>query len=226
MTDRHSKTRAIVIWLCSLLAVVALVAICYLWLDRPIALLVHSEVQRTPFGWWKMLSRIPNPLIPLAVLVFVGVGLHAFIKRSLPRYQIAALVSSLSVLITEATKDQLKFLFGRAWPESWQGNNPSFIRDGVYGFHFMQGGGIYNSFPSGHTATACGVLAVLWAWYPRWRTLWLSGGAAVAGGLVALNYHFLGDVIAGAFLGVSVGWGVSAYWHSALPKLIPKDYNR
>ena len=92
------------------------------------------------------------------------------------------------------------------------GNNPSFIRDGVYGFNFLQGGGAYQSFPSGHMAAACAVLSVLWIYYPRLKWLWMVGGLAVGAGLVGGNFHFLSDVIAGGFLGISAGWLVSSIW--------------
>jgi len=207
--------RAIFVWFSGLLITSLMVVISYQWLDRPIALLVHSEAQRAQHGWWKFLTYIPNPLVPLALIAFVLLGLRALISRSLRPYQAAALVCSLSVLVAEACKDQLKVLFSRTWPESWTGNNPSFIRDGVYGFNFMHGGGAYASFPSGHMATACAVLSVLWIWYPRLRWLLTAAGLAVGAGLVAANYHFLSDVIAGAFLGVSAGWLVRSIWKAS-----------
>ncbi len=204
--------RAAFLWLMSLIATVVLVAVCYRWLDRPIALLMHSEGRIPHHGLWTWLTRIPNPLPPLALVAFVIFGLLALTGRSLSKFQSASLVGSLSVIIAEVTKNQLKVLFGRAWPETWTGSNPSFIRDGVYGFHFLHGGGAYNSFPSGHMATACAVLSVLWFSYPRWRWLYSVAGLAVGAGLVVANYHFLSDVIAGAFLGGSIGWLVTAVW--------------
>ena len=36
--------------------------------------------------------------------------------------------------------------------------------------------------------------------------------AAVAIGLVGANFHFLSDVIAGGFLGISAGWLAVALW--------------
>jgi membrane-associated phospholipid phosphatase len=218
--------RALAIWLGAVLATVIAVAISYQWLDRPIALLMHGEFQRQGAGWWKWLSRIPNPLIPLAIVAFVVLGLRALVSRTLPRYQAAVFVGSVSVMVTEAAKNQLKFLFGRSWPESWIGNNPSFIRDGVYGFHFMHGGGAYNSFPSGHMASTCAVLTVVWFWYPGLRWLCVVGALAVAAGLVGANYHFLSDVIAGGFLGASIGWLTTAIWHLATPSSFPKTARR
>lgn len=194
-----------------------MVVISHQWLDRPIALFVHRPWQRSPDGWWTMLTHIPNPLIPAAIITFVMLGLRALMKRSLPGYQAAGFVCSVSVIVTELIKEKLKFMFGRSWPESWMGNNPSFIRDGVYEFHFLQGGGAFNAFPSGHMATSCAVLAVLWLWYPRFKILYLIAGLGIGAGLVGANYHFLGDVIAGALVGGSIGWLATAIWRAAVP---------
>jgi membrane-associated phospholipid phosphatase len=204
--------RGLLIWFASLTVTAIIVAASFEWFDRPIALLAHRGPRASHGGIWAWLTQIPNPLIPLALIAFVVLGLRALLGRPLSNHQAVAFVCSLSVIVTETAKDQLKFLFGRTWPESWMGNNPSFIRDGVYGFNILHGGGAYQSFPSGHTAAACAVLSVLWIYYPRLKWLWVAGGLAVGAGLVGANYHFLSDVIAGAFLGVSAGWLVSSIW--------------
>lgn len=205
--------RLLYLWCAALVAavIVIVIAICYQWLDRPIALAMHRAVVSHDYRWWAMLTRIPNPLIPLAAIVFVVLSIRLLRRRALGGIEVVAFVAAVATIVTEVCKEQLKFLFGRSWPESWAGTNPSFIRDGIYGFHPLHGGN-YNAFPSGHTATACAVLTVLWLNYPKAWPLWLAAGVAVAGGLVVLNYHFLSDVIAGAFLGVSIGLLVSAIW--------------
>jgi membrane-associated phospholipid phosphatase len=191
---------------------VAAVAISYQWVDRPIALLVHDHLRRPHHGVLDQLTHIPDPLIPLAVVTLVVLGLWALAGRPLSKYQATAFVCSLSVVLTETVKDQLKFIFGRTWPETWTQGNPSFIRDDVYGFHFMHGGGGYDSFPSGHMAAASAALCVLWLWYPRLWVPCLLAGFAVGAGLVGANYHFLSDVIAGGFLGISTGCMADAIW--------------
>jgi membrane-associated phospholipid phosphatase len=40
---------------------------------------------------------------------------------------------------------------------------------------------------------------------------------AVAIGLIGANYHFLSDIIAGAFVGVSTGWMATALWKACRP---------
>jgi membrane-associated phospholipid phosphatase len=61
-------------------------------------------------------------------------------------------------------------------------------------------------------AVTCAVIAVLWVYFPRMRTLWTLAGLAVAIGLIGANFHFLSDVIAGAFVGISSGWMVTSLW--------------
>ncbi|MBI1203493.1 MAG: phosphatase PAP2 family protein [Rhodopseudomonas sp.] len=209
--------RAVYCWLLSLFVTVLLVAICYQWVDRPLALLAHGVASRRHHGLLVWLTYIPNPLPPLAMIVVAGLALQMLFGRAWSRLQTAGFVVSLTVIVVEAVKEQLKFLFGRTWPESWFRNNPSFIRDGTYGFHFMHGGGGYNSFPSGHMASACAVLAVLWFWYPRLRWFYAIAGLAVAVGLVGGNFHFLSDVIAGAFVGGSAGWLAVRLWQAIVP---------
>jgi membrane-associated phospholipid phosphatase len=194
------------------MATAAAVAISFQWLDRPITFMAHQYFRYPRREIFDQLTHISDPLIPLAVVVLVGLGLKALYGRSLSNLQVAAFVCSLSVVFAESMKDQLKFIFGRTWPETWVQNNPSFIRDGVYGFNLLHGGNAYQSFPSGHMATTCAVISVLWIWYPRLRLLCAIAGIVVGVGLVGANYHFLSDVIAGAYIGISIGWMATAIW--------------
>jgi membrane-associated phospholipid phosphatase len=209
--------RSIFLWLASLLGTVGAVLVSYLWLDRPIALWANDHFWRPHRGILVRLGHIPDPLIPLAVVGFVLLGLRALLGRSFSKFQATIFVCSVSVIVAETIKNLLKFTFGRTWPETWVENNPSFIHGGSYGFHFMHGGAAYQSFPSGHMGASCTVLAVLWICYPRLRWLYAIAGLAVGAGLVAADYHFLGDVIAGAFVGISTGWMGMAIWKARTP---------
>jgi membrane-associated phospholipid phosphatase len=55
---------------------------------------------------------------------------------------------------------------------------------------------------------------VLWIQYPRLRPLYALVVLAVAVGLIGANYHFLSDVIAGGFVGMSTGWMTCAFWQA------------
>ena len=108
-------------------------------------------------------------------------------------------------LVTSVLKQLLKCAAGRYWPESWTHHNPSLIGSGAYGFHPFHCGPAYESFPSGHAAVTCAIMAVLWASHPRWRWPCAFCGALLCVSLVGMNYHFVSDVIAGAMLGSITG---------------------
>ena len=193
------------VWLSALLLVALTVVISYFWLDRPIALFVHSELPKNSRALTEPATYIPNPLIWAAAITFLALGVRNLAGWRLSKMQAAILVCSFSLMIGETIKSELKFVFGRTWPETWHQNNPSFIHDGVYGFNWFHGGDAYQSFPSGHMTAVCAVASVLWIYYPRLRFIYLAVVFATFVELVGANFHFLSDVIAGIFVGASTG---------------------
>jgi membrane-associated phospholipid phosphatase len=147
-----------------------------------------------------------------------ALGLRALARGALSRWEIASILCSLSVVLAEAIKDQLKFLFGRTWPEAWGPHDPAFIETGAYGFNWLHGGAAYQSFPSGHMGATCAVVSVLWILYPQWRLFGALCALGVAAALVGGNYHFLSDVIAGAFVGGSTGSMTTMVWKAWLSR--------
>jgi membrane-associated phospholipid phosphatase len=206
-------------WLIALLLTAAAVVVCYLWIDRPLALFAHAHSgHRETFA---RLTHIPDLLNPLAAIAFVIFGLWALGGRPVTRFVAAGALASISLIVAGAIKNQLKFAFGRYWPDTWVQNNPSLVHDGAYGFNFFHGGQGYASFPSGHTAATCAVISVLWIMYPYWRPFYGAIVLAVAVGLIGANYHFLGDVIAGGFVGTSTGWMTVAIWRARQTPTVP-----
>jgi membrane-associated phospholipid phosphatase len=195
----------------------ALVALCYFVLDRPIAYFVYEHgLSRTPgLKWLTYPPPVVEAWVPLLLVALVtrrGVG-------PLRRWEVSLLAACVSLVLAERFRNSLGYVFGRTWPEPWIDDNPSLIRDGVSCFHFFHGGEGYASFPSGHTARTTAATAVFWVAYPRWRWLCVAVPASVAVGLLGMNYHFLGDVVAGGFLGGIVG--VHAAYLSGLPHRPP-----
>ena len=190
-------------WLAGALTCALLVALAYEFVDRPVALFVHAHGHGTSgFNW---LTYIPEPFVPIACFGLLYVFLERAGGRPMSWFGDAVLRCSLSVLAATAIKDQLKYVFGRTWPETWIGDNPSFIADGVYGFNPFHGGAGWASFPSGHTAAIFSVASALWLLWPRLRLLWALGCALVMIGLIGADFHFVSDIIAGAYLGTACG---------------------
>ncbi len=177
--------------------------------DRPVADFVHAAFHGDRVFVW--LTWIAEPVGPLSIVVLAAAGVAALGGR-MPeggtRVMVDAAVASLLAI---AMVSQFKLAFGRAWPETWVADNPSWIRDGVYGFFPFHGGTGWTSFPSGHTATIAAPMAVFWSGFPRVRLLWPALVLLVAIGLLGADFHFLGDVLAGAWLGGVCGFGVSLF---------------
>jgi membrane-associated phospholipid phosphatase len=196
-------TRTFKFWLGGLVmtSLVALISIA--WVDKPIALLVdHLGLHHVP----DKLVQSPGLSIPLASsLVFSAFGLAAILGRIFSRLEWAILLCDISVLAAEAIKNQLKYVFGRTWPDSWEPQISSLIRDNAYDFHFFHQGQSYESFPSGHAAVVAAVMSVVWILFPKLRAVCAIGIGAADVGLVLLNLHFVSDVVAGTFVGVSAG---------------------
>ncbi len=95
-------------------------------------------------------------------------------------------------------KDVLKYLFGRTNPRLWLVNPES------YGLHWFQGGGDYTAFPSGHMAVFTVLMLAVCRFYPRLGHACMGFLVLLAAALIATEYHFLSDVIAGAYLGLMV----------------------
>jgi len=207
------------IWSLGFLGTVLSVTVSYLWLDRPISHLAHEVLQQ--FRLFEKLASIPDVVTPLAVVAVLVLTLDRSRGGKLSRLQSVLLLASISLALAVVAKDELKFAFGRTWPETWIGTNPSFIRDGVFGFFPFHGGRGYRSFPSGHTSVTFAVMTVFWICYPKFRLLYALMMGAMAIGLVGANFHFLSDVIAGAFLGVSIGWISVALWEMGARRVRP-----
>jgi membrane-associated phospholipid phosphatase len=203
-------------------------------IDRPVATWVHQHLGNERFGWFKatyqgyLLTFSPFSLMAspaaalgaLAALAFAVLALAVLAGRRPGIRSRVVLALCVSVFAASEINGFLKGMFGRTWPESWMGNNPSWIRDGVFNFFPFHGGLAWASFPSGHTTGITTAMAILWLVCPELRVVWATLVAVVAVGLIAGNYHFVSDVIGGLYLGAGVGLAVAALMLSPHDRIV------
>ncbi len=183
----------------ALVVCTSLVIVCYFWIDRPVAFFVHDQ-HINKIAVFKWLTFPPPTVQTWSPLVLTLI----MIRRAwgpLPTCLKTLAVACLSLIVADEFRTSLGSLFGRYWPETWINNNPSLIGTGTYGFHPFQSGDDVGSFPSGHAARILGFCAVWWLAMPRTRPLLVFVSVPMLVSLVAMNYHFVSDVIAGSFVG-------------------------
>ena len=132
-----------------------LTVVCDWWVDRPVARFVHNY-RFLPLGFWRWTPLIASGLNVVAGLAVVGVVLWRIGKPG-GRLQTVLLAIALNLVLTAVLKQVLKWGFGRYWPENWEGDIPTLIGSGAYGFHPFHYGDAYQSFPSGHAAAICAI---------------------------------------------------------------------
>ena len=77
-------------WIFGLAGTAIAVIICFEWLDRPIAVLFKRTITHAePFV---ELTHLPDPFLPLAVVIFIALGLWNLSGRVLSRTQNCALL--------------------------------------------------------------------------------------------------------------------------------------
>ena len=143
------------VWFTSLVMTGLLSFISVIWLDKPIAIRIHNA-----FGAQHISSDVadsPGLSIPtISVFVFAVLGLLAIIRRNFSKLETTVACCDISILAAEGIKNQLKYAFGRTWPDSWAPQVPSLIRDNVYGFHFFHTGQVYEFISLGPRGGDCG----------------------------------------------------------------------
>jgi membrane-associated phospholipid phosphatase len=200
------------------------IGLCVALVDRSVSTWIHAHLGDERFAWFtgtynghplrlgpfSLMAAPAEAMGSLAFVLFAVLALAASTgRRPTARGQIG-LALCLSIFAAIAINSIAKPVFSRTWPESWQGDNPSWIRDGVFGFFPFHGGAAWGSFPSGHTTTIMAPASILWLVWPELRLVWATVVVVVIIGLLGANYHFVSDIIGGLYLGGSIGLGVAS----------------
>jgi len=186
----------------SFLLVVLLVLCSYFFLDARTALFVKrvwmSHSRLTVFS-----VHIPNFLFPLVCLITAISWTAYFYLTHKGIYDTHARffqLVAITIPLTYFLKSTLKHTVGRIDTLFW------LIHPGFKEFHWFHGGGNYSSFPSGHMAVFMALVIALWRFYPRYHSAYFGFLSVLALALIMTNYHFISDIIAGAYLGFLVNY--------------------
>lgn len=202
---REARFAALTFTVCSIIAILVAIAL----VDRPVATVAHDDWHRPRL--FVELTWIADWPVPIAALALLASGIASLAGWRPGRAGRAWIGAAIAVLLARTFADQLKYVFGRPWPETWIDHNPSWIGTGTARFFPLHGGRGYASFPSGHQTDIATAAALLWrtgGLVPRIIGAILV--VLVAVGLVVSDYHFVGDVLAGLYLGIVVAYGTMA----------------
>ena len=195
-------------WLLCLLICILAVTVAFVYFDVPIAHRVYGI-----FGPTKGLATglASDVLLSIEAAVVLALVILRITHGHLSPFREATALACLTSICAYAINDRaLKPLFGVPGPAT-------VIRGAQHAFHLLNGASNYG-FPSGHMVLAGAFAGVFMRLYRR--SVWpLSALLLLAAGLLILgDWHFVSDIIAGTFLGVSAGLLAGEVWlaHSKL----------
>jgi membrane-associated phospholipid phosphatase len=178
------------------LAVVLVSVVSIRYLDNEIAIRV-MHVIKTIHPLKDFTENIPDILLHFVVVATVLMWALYFYRRHRKKFDTETQFLQLAATVLPAAyivKTLLKFVFGRTSARDWlnQNQEPS--------FHWFK---IWSSsFPSGHMLVFAAFGSAILFYYPQYRRRVIIFLILLGIGLVGTDYHFLSDVIAGAYLGI------------------------
>jgi membrane-associated phospholipid phosphatase len=189
-------------WLLSLVVCTLVVAVVFVYFDVWVArsvygILSSAESLAKGFGSAVLLGVEAGVALALVIIRITRGHLSPFREATL----LACLTSICAYAINDST---LKFFFGVP--------NPIAVLHGTQHVFHLRGGSSSSSFPSGHMVLAGAFAGVFMRLY-RISILPLSALLLIAALLLIVgDWHFVSDVIAGAFVGVSAGFLAGDLW--------------
>ncbi|HET7306340.1 MAG TPA: phosphatase PAP2 family protein [Gammaproteobacteria bacterium] len=184
-----------------MLAVLALVTlatgISVAWIDLPLAKLIAARLGHGSTGF-VVHTQFPDVLdVFVAVITIASWAGYILLRRKHIGWR---LVCCLQVVGTAlpfgyTAKDILKTIFGRVDTRYWMDHPWHFE------FHWLHSSDYFFGFPSGHMAVFGAFAFAVMHYFPRLRPWGWAALVVLGAALVVSEYHFLGDVIAGTYVG-------------------------
>ena len=198
-------------WLLFLMICTLATAVAFVYLDVPIAHRVYGI-----FAWKEGLGAGFASAILLGIEAAVALALIAarITRGHLSPFREATVLACLTSICTYAINDStLKLLFGVP--------DPAAVLHGARHIFNLLNGSSKCSFPSGHMVLAAAFAGVFMRLY-RTSIVPLSALLLIAAALLIVgDWHFVSDVVAGTFIGVSAGLLAGKAWQAHSKITIP-----
>lgn len=195
------------------LAAILLALLCIRYLDIPFAQFILDRLGRR-FLLGERISSMPDLLAGTVAIVsaLCWTGYFLLSGKGI-RNGATSFFKILGTSLPAAffLKDLLKWIFGRVDTRIWLAHPDSLS------FHWFHGTGNFHGFPSGHMLVFAPIFLALWDLLPSFRAIFLSGWIFLAAALLVTEYHFLGDVVAGSYLGFLVHYATSRIYKTSSP---------
>lgn len=178
-------------WL--LVAAALFCIISFFLFDRPVTLFFDSLNTGLWHESWKMVTKAGQSEWYLVG----GLALFAWFRNRDRQLGMKGLFLFTTVAASGLAADLIKVTVCRARPKL-------LLQQGLYDFDLF-GWSLehaWQSFPSGHSATALSAALSLSLMLPRFRPVFITAGVLVAVSRVVLCQHYLSDIVAGSALGV------------------------
>jgi len=188
---------SLVVLVCTLLSV--------LYLDYPLASWIETHIRSQ--GVFRLYtSNLPSHLFVFVVIVS-SLSLAGYLWLTLQakknKHRLFFLVTALVLPCAYLTKTLLKLTFARIETRLWL-SHPTIQAPHWFNFDHMG----FDSFPSGHMLVFTTLFLSFWHFYPQYRWLYMFSWLGLAVALLLTNYHFLSDIIAGAWVGCLVYYAI------------------
>jgi len=201
------------------LGVVLVAIFLILFVDRPVSLYLAEDIDPNVAGFFHAITEIGNGTVYITVSALFWLGFRWLAAQSpepaaTERYRRISAYGGFALtalLASGAVVTILKHTLGRFRPSM-------LLTDGVYGFAPLAFVPKSISLPSGHTQVIWTVTTILLLLKPRIGLAMIPVAILVGASRVAINVHFLSDVLVGAYIGVLMPLLVYAVF---FPRLVP-----
>jgi len=194
-------------WLISLGSCVAVALFCIEYVDHTAAGYIEMHFRHTePGAALERMFLYADVFVVLPFVFMMACGLWALSGKRTAKWAEIPLHCCWSMVWTVTATLILKHIFGRISSEIWVAGRTDFQGSGFSGFHLLHGNIGYEAFPSGTASITASIVSVVWMLAPKMRPLVALVMVFFATAVVLVNYHYVSDVVAGAFLGATIGY--------------------